>query len=120
MPAPTYPTARARRSADALSSSAWASLSSAELDSSMTFWLRRWMEQSRTPSAQAVPWLSAISCTSTWRAPVTSRSRKTVPLPKERSASSLVRWKASSRSAAEATMRMPRPPPPALALSISG
>ena len=49
----------------------------------MTFWLRRWMEQSRTPSAQAVPWLSAISCTSTWRAPVTSRSRKTVPLPKD-------------------------------------
>ena len=86
----------------------------------MTFWLRRWIEQSRTPSAQAVPWLSAISCTSTWRAPVTRRSRKTVPLPKERSASSLVRWKASSRSAAEATMRMPRPPPPALALSISG
>ena len=67
-------------------------VSSGEEDSSMTFWLRRWIEQSRTPSAQAVPWLSAISCTSTWRAPVTSRSRNTVPLPKARSASSLVRW----------------------------
>ena len=67
-------------------------LRSGEADSSMTFWLRRWMEQSRTPSAHAVPWLSAISCTSTWRAPVTRRSRNTVPLPKARSASSLVRW----------------------------
>ena len=61
----------------------------------MTFWLRRWIEQSRTPRAHAVPWPSAISWTSTCRAPVTRRSRKTVPLPNARSASSLVRWKAS-------------------------
>ena len=86
----------------------------------MTFWLRRWIEQSRTPMAQAVPWPSAISCTSTWRAPVTRRSRKTVPLPNARSASSLVRWKASSSSAREPTIRIPRPPPPAVAFSISG
>ena len=26
-----------------------------ELDSSMTFWFRRWMEQSRTPGAQTLP-----------------------------------------------------------------
>ena len=43
----------------------------------MTFWLRRCTEQSRTPSAHAVPWPSAITCTSTWRAPVTRRSRNT-------------------------------------------
>ena len=92
MPAPTYPTASASRSAEVLSSEVWATLNSGEDDSSMTFWLRRWIEQSRTPIAQAVPWASAMSCTSTCRAPVTSRSRKTVPLPKALSASSLVRW----------------------------
>ena len=57
----------------------------------MTFWLRRCSEQSRTPSAHAVPWPSAITWTSTCRAPVTSRSRNTTPLPKARSASWLVR-----------------------------
>ncbi len=92
VPAPTYPTARASRSAAAFSSSACSGVSSGEEDSSMTFWLRRWIEQSRTPMAQAVPWPSAISCTSTCRAPVTRRSRKTVPLPNARRASSLVRW----------------------------
>jgi hypothetical protein len=60
-------------------------------DSSMTFWLRRWTEQSRTPSAQAVPWPSAMTWTSTCRAPVTRRSRNTTPLPKARAASWLVR-----------------------------
>ena len=64
----------------------------------MIFWLRRCTEQSRTPSAQAVPWPSAITWTSTCRAPVTSRSRNTVPLPNARSASALVRSNASVRS----------------------
>ncbi len=50
----------------------------------MTFWLRRCTEQSRTPSAQAVPCPSAMTCTSTCRAPVTSRSRKTTPEPNAR------------------------------------
>ena len=50
----------------------------------MTFWLRRWIEQSRTPSAHAVPCPSAMTCTSTCRAPVTSRSRNTTPLPNAR------------------------------------
>ena len=58
--------------------------STGEADSSITFWLRRWTEQSRTPIAQAVPWPSAMTCTSTCRAPVTSRSRKTTPLPNAR------------------------------------
>ena len=44
------------------------------------------------PIAQALPWPSAISWTSTWRAPVTRLSRKTMPLPNARSASSRVRW----------------------------
>ena len=77
------PTPSARRSAPAPSTG--------EADSSMIFWLRRCTEQSRTPSAHAVPWPSAITWTSTCRAPVTRRSRNTTPLPKARSASWLVR-----------------------------
>ena len=95
-------------------------VSTGDADSSMTFWLRRCNEQSRTPSAQAVPWPSAMTCTSMCRAPVTSRSRNTTPLPNARWASSLVRLNASTSSASEVTTRMPRPPPPAVALSISG
>ena len=86
----------------------------------MIFWLRRCTEQSLTPSAQAVPWPSAMTWTSTCRAPVTSRSKNTVPLPNARSASALVRSNASMRSAGVVMTRMPRPPPPAVAFSISG
>ena len=86
----------------------------------MIFWFRRCMEQSRTPSGQAVPCPSQMSWTSMWRAPVTSRSRKTTPLPKARSASSRVRSKTAASSSSPVTTRMPRPPPPAAALSMSG
>ena len=57
----------------------------------MIFWLRRCTVQSRTPTAHAVS-PSEMSCTSTWRAPVTSFSRNTTPEPNARSASSRVRW----------------------------
>jgi hypothetical protein len=60
----------------------------------MSFWLRRCTEQSRTPRPRPVE-PSLISCTSTCRAPVTSRSRNTTPLPKARTASSRVRSKTS-------------------------
>ncbi len=50
----------------------------------MIFWLRRWTEQSRTPIAQAVPWPSATTCTSTCRAPESMVSRNITPLPKAR------------------------------------
>ena len=52
-----------------------------QCDSSMTFWLRRCMLQSRTPGAHTVPYWSAISWTSTWRAPVTTLSMNTVGSP---------------------------------------
>ena len=39
-------------------------VSTGELDSSITFWLRRCTEQSRTPGAQTVPYWSAITCLS--------------------------------------------------------
>ena len=35
--------------------------------SSMTFWWRRWIEHSRSPSAHTVPCASASTWTSTWR-----------------------------------------------------
>jgi hypothetical protein len=79
------------RSALALNSAACSALSTGDADSSMIFWLRRCTEQSRTPTAQAVPCPSAMTWTSTCLAPVTRRSRKTTPLPNARAASWLVR-----------------------------
>ena len=35
--------------------------------SSMSFWWRRWDEQSRSPSHRALPWVSAKTCISMWR-----------------------------------------------------
>ena len=35
--------------------------------SSMSFWWRRWDEQSRSPSHSALPWVSASTCISMWR-----------------------------------------------------
>ena len=36
-------------------------------DSSTTFWLRRWIEHSRSPRWTTLPWASPRICTSTWR-----------------------------------------------------
>ena len=76
----------ARRAAPAgaprcITSRSCSAVSAGLADSSITFWLRRWQQQSRTPTAHAVPWPSAITCTSTWRAAATSRSSSTVPSP---------------------------------------
>ena len=78
------------------------------------------MLQSRTPTAHTVPWVSAMSCTSTWRASVTTRSMNTVASPKALSPSARALAKASARPSSSSTRRMPRPPPPAVALIISG
>src|SRR3954466_4406809 len=86
----------------------------------MTFWCRRWHEQSRTPAAHAVPWPSAISCTSMWCALPTIASMNTVPSPNASWASRRLVVSAFSSSSGEATLRMPRPPPPAAALIING
>ena len=43
--------------------------------SSISFWWRRWSEQSRSPSATTRPVWSPSSWTSIWRAGVISRSR---------------------------------------------
>ena len=91
-----------------------------QCDSSITFWLRRCMLQSRTPTAQTVPWVSAISWTSTWRAPVTTRSMNTVGSPNALPPSERALSNASASPDSSSTRRMPRPPPPAVALIISG
>ena len=88
--------------------------------SSMIFWLRRWMVQSRTPTAHAPPWASAMSCTSTCRAFSMHDSRKTPPLPKAFVASSRAEGDEPSSCSGCRTLRMPRPPPPADALTMSG
>ena len=74
--------AGARRTAAARRSRSWSGVSAMQCDSSITFWLRRCMLQSRTPTAHTVPWWSAMIWTSTWRAPVTTRSMNTVGSPK--------------------------------------
>ena len=43
-------------------------------DSSTTFWLRRWSEQSRSPRCSTLPWPSAKTCTSICRALATNFS----------------------------------------------
>ena len=55
--------------------------------SSTTFWCRRWIEQSRSPSTTTVPCVSPTICTSTWRPRSTYGSTKTVPSPNADSAS---------------------------------
>ena len=49
-------------------------------DSSTTFWWRRWIEQSRSPST-STPASWPTTCTSTWRPRSTYGSTKTVPSP---------------------------------------
>ena len=120
MPAFTYPASVASRTAAARRWRSCSGVIAMHCDSSMTFWLRRCMLQSRTPAAHTVPWESAISWTSTWRAPVTTRSMNTVASPNVLRPSALALAKASASSPSSSTRRIPRPPPPAVALIING
>ena len=87
----------------------------------MTFWLRRWQEQSRTPTAQRRRGRRRSTCTSTWRAGVDEPLHAArVPSPKACCASARALANAAASSSGASTRRMPRPPPPAVALIISG
>ncbi|CAM5323130.1 hypothetical protein SALBM217S_01640 [Streptomyces griseoloalbus] len=88
--------------------------------SSITFWCLRWREQSRVPSAHTVPWVSARTCTSTWRPFSRYGSTNTSPSPKALAASARAATSSASRSARRRTTRMPRPPPPAAAFTSTG
>ena len=120
VPTLRYPAAATSPVAASAISALLSGVSTGEADSSMTFWLRRWMLQSRTPSAHTLPATSAATWTSMWRAPVNRRSMNTVGSPNDRAASALARSKDSARPSIPSTNRIPRPPPPAAALTRSG
>ena len=89
-------------------------------DSSTTFWLRRCMEQSRSPSVTTPPTPLPNTCTSTWRARSMNFSTNTPEEPKLASANRRTRSKASRSSSASRHTDMPMPPPPATAFNITG
>ena len=120
VPAPTYPTAAAARTAASPISVRRTSSTAGEGASSTTFWWRRWTEHSRSKSDTTVPCTSAMTWTSTCRGRVTYRSRNTVPSPNAAAASRAADVTASWSPAGPSTIRMPRPPPPALAFTSSG
>ena len=88
--------------------------------SSRTFWCRRWAEQSRSKRCSTVPWLSARTCTSTWRPCSTYFSISIVSSPNALLASRWAEATAAAYSSALRTMRMPLPPPPAAAFTSTG
>ena len=122
MPAPTYPTARAARHATSpISARSWGDMAAhGDGASSITFWLRRCTEHSRSLSHTVFPSRSAMTWISTCRARMTARSAKMRPSPKEAMASRCAASKARVTSSSRSTMRIPLPPPPAEALSING
>ena len=87
---------------------------------SITFWCRRWIEQSRSNRCSVVPWVSARICTSMCRGRPTACSMNTVGSPKAPSASRIAADTDSRSAAGSSTRRMPRPPPPATALTKTG
>ena len=88
--------------------------------SSITFWLRRCREQSRSPKITTLPCLSPKTWNSIWRGWVNNFSIYNVSSPNADAASFLVSWYASAISSALCTGRIPRPPPPADAFNITG
>jgi hypothetical protein len=87
--------------------------------SSITFWCRRWSEQSRSNRCTArVP--SPKTCTSIWRGFSTNFSIRTASLPKAVAASPLRARQRVHELAGAATLRIPLPPPPATALIRTG
>ncbi len=88
--------------------------------SSTTFWWRRWIEHSRSPTAHTVPCRSARTCTSMCRPVSRKRSQNTVGSPNADCASRRAAASWSGSSARSRTTRMPRPPPPADALISTG
>ena len=66
--------------------------------SSITFWWRRWSEQSRSNRCTTLPWLSPNTCTSMWRGERMYFSISTRSSPKRDAASRLALSSASPNS----------------------
>ncbi len=120
VPAPTYPIAWAAATAASTSRCRIAPSTAGDGASSTTFWCRRWIEHSRSPSAHTVPCASASTWTSMCRPPSRYGSQNTVGSPKAAAASDRAASRAAGSPASVRTIRMPRPPPPALALTSTG
>ena len=120
VPAERYCTARPRRTAAAHNACRNDSLMPGAGVSSMIFWLRRWVEQSRSPSAITSPAPSPKIWTSIWRARATYFSRNTPLSLKLLPASRRTLSNALRSCCASAHCCMPMPPPPAVLLSITG
>ena len=88
--------------------------------SSMIFWCRRCIEQSRSNRKTAFLCSSASTWISMCRGFSRYFSMYTIGLPKAALASALVRLTAGSSAASVWTTRIPRPPPPPAALIITG
>ena len=88
--------------------------------SSISFWWRRWIVQSRSPRWMTLPCASASTCTSTWRGSTISFSTYTSGLAKYDWPCRCAVANARSAASGACTSSMPLPPPPAAALISSG
>ena len=120
VPALTYPISLAKATASRCRACRISSSRFGAGAISMTFWWRRWSEQSRSKRCTTLPSPSARICTSMCRGRRTACSRNTVGSPKAVSASRIAASREPRRSSRRSTRRMPRPPPPATALTKMG
>src|SRR6266705_2541449 len=88
-----------------------AGVTASEGASSISFWCRRWMLHSRSPSATTRPYESASTWISTCRGRSRYFSRYSSPAPNAFWASLWAVWNADSTSPSSRTRRMPFPPP---------
>jgi hypothetical protein len=80
----------------------------------------RCTEQSRSNSATQVPWVSAMTCTSTCRGPHDVLLEEHGLVTEGEPASRWALPTAADSPSGSSTMRIPRPPPPALAFTRTG
>ena len=89
-------------------------------DSSITFWWRRWMEQSRSPKWTTWPNLSPMIWNSTWRGFSIYFSIYMVSSENPFTDSNWAALKCSVKSSSLLEIRIPFPPPPEEALIMTG
>ncbi len=120
VPAPRYCTSAQIARAASWNAARCASVRPGAGASSMSFWLRRCMEQSRSPTTTTPPRPSPSTCTSMCRGLSRKRSTKHSPRPNAAVASRVAASNASATSDSSRTTLSPRPPPPNAALIAIG